>query len=277
MLKKTLVYICIFSTFSVITNIAKAEEIDLGGVKKQTVNLKPSEKVMKGSLIVDNKEALDNLVQIQHNDEIKDLELLWKSTVDRNDLIKFTMKKLNTPESHRRLHSSAMAKTVSALVYGASFLPTFAGADSLVQSASFTTGRLANSYINKADGKQNPPLSDTELIELAGMIETLQDSIISSYYNYKGSLNKLKDTRSRILLYNKNYSEALRSKGNIEQIISSALYDDMLIQEYNQEQNAKKYYLELERLAGKETVDKLLLSQYAFKNQLLNTEAIKKN
>ena len=38
-----------------------------------------------------------------------------------------------------------------------------------------------------------------------GLIEELQEKIISSYYQYKGALNKLKDTRARIILYNKNY------------------------------------------------------------------------
>ncbi len=80
-----------------------------------------------------------------------------------------------------------------------------------------------------------------------------------------------------MLLKNKNYSEALTKNNELEIIISSALYDDMLVEEFTQEQNAKKYYLELERLAGKDSVDKLVLSQYAYKNQLMNTEALKKN
>ena len=54
---------------------------------------------------------------------------------------------------------------------------------------------------------QEVPLTDTELIELAGLVEELQDKIIDSYYNYKNSLLLLKDTRARLLLYNKNYSK----------------------------------------------------------------------
>ena len=53
-------------------------------------------------------------------------------------------------------------------------------------------------------------------------------------------------------------------------------YEEMQLQEYKQEQEAKKYYLALERLAGKEAVDSLILSQYALKNELINTEKIKK-
>lgn len=273
MFKKFLVSLILASFFS--SGVSFAEEVKLGVQPKRTVNLRPVDKVTKGSLIINDGQSLNNLIKMQQEDELKDLELIWKATVEKNNLIKFTMKKLNTPESQRRLHSSLMAKSVSAIVYGATFLPSFMGANSAVQSASFTTGRLANNFINKTSVQQTPPLSDTELIELAGTIENLQDTIISAYYNYKGSLTKLKDTRTRMILYNKNYADAIAKNNKLEVTISSALYDDMLMQEFSQEQNAKKYYLELERLAGKETIAKLSLAQYALKNQLVNPESIK--
>ena len=170
-----------------------------------------------------------------------------------------------------------MAKSLSSLVYGASFIPMFTGSNAMLQSASFSAGRLANNYINKESSTmQSTPITDTELIQLAGTIEDLQEKIISSYYQYKGSLNKLKDTRSRIILYNKNYSKAIEKNALTELVVSSALYEEMQLQEFKQEQEAKKYYLALERLAGKKAVDGLILSQYALKNQLINTENLKK-
>ena len=214
---------------------------------------------------------------MQKQSEIQDIELLWQATVDNNKLIKFTMQKLNTPEGQRRLHSSLAAKTLSAVVYGASFLPSFAGSDSLVQSASFATGKLINNYLNKNSMPKQDLISDTELIELAGTIEALQDTVISAYYNYKGALNNLKDARANIVLYNKNYSNAIKKGDTTELIISSSLYEDMLMNEYFAEQETKKYYLELERLAGAKTLAKLNLTQYAFKNTIINPESLKKN
>lgn len=248
--------------------------ISLDKQQNKRLNLKPVDNKISGSLVINDQATLNNLVKVQQTDELKDLDTLWKATVEKNELIKFTLKKLNTPESQRRLHSSLMAKGLSAIVYGATFLPSFMGANPLAQSASFTTGRLANNYINKNSTPQVTPLTDTELIELAGMIENLQDVLISNYYNYKGALTMLKDTRSRLILYNKNYANAIQKGDRLEITVSSALYDDMVMQEFSQEQIAKKYYMELERLAGKETVDKLSLAQYALKNQLVNPYAI---
>lgn len=259
------------------SNISNAEVIRLEPTEKNSITLSDKKDIYNKNLVIKDKNIIEDLIQMQKEEEVKDIELLWRATIDNNSLIKFTMNKLNTPESQRRLHSSLLAKGVSSLIYGASFIPMFTGSNAMMQSASFSAGRLANNYINKeAAAGQKAPITDTELIQLAGTIEELQEKIISSYYEYKGALNKLKDTRSRIILYNKNYSEALKSNSITELVVSSALYEDMQLQEYKQEQEAKKYYLSLERLAGKKAVDSLILSQYALKNQLINTESMKK-
>ena len=114
------------------------------------------------------------------------------------------------------------------------------------------------------------PLTDTELIELAGMIESLQDQIINSYYNYKMALNKVKDTRQRLVIYNKNYANAIKSDNKMEMIVSGALYDDLMFEEFEQIREARKYQMDLERLAGKKTVQNLNLYQYAFKDELFS-------
>ncbi len=254
-----------------------AEIIRLESVEKNELKLNTNKELKEKNLVLKDKDAIEELIKMQKEEEVKDIELLWRATIDNNTLIKFTMNKLNTPESQRRLHSSIMAKSLSSLIYGASFIPMFMGSDVMLQSASFSAGRLANNFINKeASTMQSTPITDTELIQLAGTIEELQEKIISSYYQYKGALNKLKDTRSRIILYNKNYSEALKNNSMTELVVSSALYEEMQLQEYKQEQDAKKYYLALERLAGKKAVDSLILSQYALKNQLINTESLNK-
>lgn len=268
-----LIVVCLFLQ----TGFCFAEVIRLEPVEKNTLQLNNNKESGNKNLVIKDRDVVEDLIKMQKEEEVKDIELLWRATIDNNALIKFTMNKLNTPESQRRLHSSVMAKGLSSLIYGASFIPMFTGSNAMIQSASFSAGRLANNFLNKdASAGQQAPITDTELIQLAGTIEDLQEKIISSYYRYKGALNKLKDTRSRIILYNKNYSNALQRGSLTELAVSSALYEDMQLQEYRQEQEAKKYYMSLERLAGKKAVDSLILSQYALKNQLINTEKIKK-
>ncbi len=272
------IIVLILCLFSVDLSV-NAEVIRLDAGEKNELKLTDKVDMQNKNLVIQDRDVVEDLIKIQKEEEVKDIELLWQAAVNNNSLIKFTMNKLNTPESQRRLHSSLMAKSLSSLIYGASFIPMFTGSNAMMQTAAFSAGRLANNFINKeasAANGQQAPITDTELIQLAGTIEDLQEKIISSYYEYKGALNKLKDTRSRIILYNKNYSNALKNNSLTELVVSSALYEDMQLQEYKQEQEAKKYYLSLERLAGKEAVDSLILSRYALKNQLINTEKIKK-
>lgn len=247
--------------------------LDKNSVEKPQIILETTEKQLKGSLLVNDSETLANLIEVQKDHDIKDLEKLWQGTVENNQVIEFALKKLATPESQRRIHSSLMAKTLSAIVTGASFVPTLMGANYGIQTSAFSAGRLAQGLLNKKTMPQETPLTDTELIELAGMVEDLQDTLISSYYNYKNSLSQLKDTRSKMILYSRNYSKALDSGNVLEIAISSSLYDSMRVQEFNLEQASKKYHIQLQRLAGKKIVDSLELYQYDF-NSLLYKDGV---
>ncbi len=251
--------------------------LDKNNLEKQEISTGNSNKSLQGSLLVNDSETLANLIDEQKEHDLKDLEKLWQGTVENNQVIEFALKKLATPESQRRIHSSLMAKTLSAIVSGASFVPSLMGANPAVQTSAFSAGRLAQGLLNKKNVPQETPLTDTELIELAGMVEDLQDTLISSYYNYKNTLSQLKTTRSKMLLYSRNYNNALYSDDVMELAISTNLYDSMRLQEYNLEQSAKKYHIQLQRLAGKKIVDSLEMYQYDFDSVLYKQEGGKVN
>lgn len=267
-------FLVLFLTFLACANVLFAEEIALPSGSKQQVKYTPKVVKETKNLTIDEDTALKGIVNLQQQKDLEDIDMLWKATVENNSIIKFAMKKLSIPPSQQRYHSSILAKSASALISGASFLPAMFGSNYMIQSASYATGRLANNYISKANNPQEVPLTDTELIELAGMIESLQDQIINSYYNYKMVLNQVKDTRQRLVLYNKNYSQALKNDNTMEIIVSSAMYDDLLFEEFMLTKEARKYQMELERLAGKKTVQNLNLYQYAFKNELFSQKLL---
>lgn len=265
-MKKMLGILFAFLLFS--SSAYALDEVSLSKMPKEQVKVEKTPKVVKGSLLISENQILNDLIELQKQKDIEDIEILWKGTVENNKVIGFALKKLATPESQRRIHSSLMAKTLSAIISGASFVPCFMGSDPTIRTGSFAAGRLAQTLLNKKNTPQEIPLTDTELIELAGMVEDLQDKIIDAYYNYKGSLGQIKETRQRLLLYQKNYTKALDSGDVLDTSISCSLYDSMTLQEYYYVQNAKKYHLELQRLAGKKAMDKLNLYQYNFNSAL---------
>jgi len=261
-------FLGILITFFIPLSAVALEAVSLEKMPKEKIEVTKAPRVIKGSLLISDDQMLDELIKLQRTKDLEDIDALWKGTVANNKVIGFALKKLATPESQRRIHSSLMAKTLSAVISGSSFAPSFMGADPTIRTASFAAGRIAQTLLNKKTVPQEIPLTDTELIELAGLVESLQDEIITAYYNYKSSLSQVKDSRSRLILYNKNYNKAL-DKGDLLDIsISSSLYDSMVLQEYSYKQSAKKYHLELQRLAGKKTVANLNLYQYNFNSAM---------
>ncbi len=253
------------------------DEVNLKLAPTHYIILKDQVKQDKKSLLIEEEQKLEKITDEQKTKDLEDLEKIWLATVEKNKLIQFTLKKLAVPENERRIHSSFMAKSLSALVSGASFLPSFAGMNYSIQTASFATGKIVNNLINKKNVPQTPPLTDTELIELAGMIENLQDNIINSYYNYKGALNELKQIRTKLVLYNKNYANAIKKNDSLEIIISSAMYDNTLLEEFRAKENAKRYQMELERLTSQETIKSLNLYARDISDELLDVKLLNSN
>ena len=237
--------------------------IKLEKVEDFDVKYKDKVEILKGSLFVDNALEAQKQINEQQKADLQDIENLWNATVSNNPMISFCLKKLAIPAEQRRIHSSLMAKSMSAIISGAALLPSFLGMNYGIQSGAYAAGRLANNLINKEnnDKLQNPSLTDTEAIELASLIEDLQDEIIVDYYNYKGALIKLKKCREQLLLHNKNYSDALDKNNSLDIAITSSQWEDELIEEYRLKQEVKKYRLALTRLAGKKTVDELNIIQ----------------
>lgn len=259
------------------SSVVFADEIKLGKVEKEKIQVDKSPKVIKGSLLITDDQMLSELIELQKKKDLEDIENLWKGTISNNKVIEFALKKLATPESQRRVHSSLMAKTLSAVISGSSFIPMFMGSDPAVTTGSFAAGKIAQNLINKKNVPQEIPLTDTELIELSGLVEDLQDKIIDAYYNYKSSLSQIKEARQKLILYHRNYSKALEKDDILDIAISSSLYDAISLQEFNAMQNAKKYHLELQRLAGKKAVANLNLYQYNFNSALFKNKGGKKS
>ncbi len=240
-------------------------EVTLGdNVQKHEIIYSKKPQKISGSLFIDNAEEAQMIINKQQESDVKDLEKLWAATAEKNQIIKFSLQKLAIPEEQRRIHSSLMAKSLSALISGASMLPSFMGSSYAVQSASYASARLANNLINRENYNKlkDSPLTDTEMIELATLIEDLQDNIVNSYYGYKGSLLRLKEIRSQMLLYNKNYNTALDMNDTLEIAVASALWDNVKIKEAAEIENVKKYQALLERYAGQKAVNELELVQY---------------
>ena len=221
----------------------------------------PVKKVESIDLSKDD-EAKIKLFQVQKKQDVEDITALWQATVERNNVIKFALKKVTMNPEERRKHSSKMARTISALINGATLLPYMFGMDASIASATAAGASLATQTArNKLGfGPQNIPVTDTELIQLASLIEDLQNGLIRNYYSYKSSIELLKDCRSKLAVYEKNYKEALKQKDEANILVTRALYEKQQLEEIRLKNQIKTARIELERFAGEETVNSLNLA-----------------
>ncbi|MBQ8847913.1 MAG: hypothetical protein IJ003_03120 [Candidatus Gastranaerophilales bacterium] len=250
------------------------DEIRLDKVQDFDVQYTQQVQTLKGSLFIDDTIEAQKQINEQQKADLEDIENLWNSTVSNNPMIGFCIKKLAIPAEQRRIHSSMMAKSMNAIISGAALLPSFLGMNYGIQSGAYAAGRLATNLINKENNQklQNPALTDTEAIELASLVEDLQDEIIVDYFKYKGALTKLKKCREQLLLHNKNYSEALEKNDSLNITITSSQWEEEQIEEYRLKQEVKKYQMALTRLAGKKTVDNLNVAQFDLTLQNVNKD-----
>jgi hypothetical protein len=235
--------------------------IDVKNKTKQKLEVDKPVQTIKKSFIQTSEEGMKQAFEIQKKQDIDDIKSLWESTVERNSVIKFAIKKLALPPEQRRVHSSVMARTLSTLISGASMMPGMFGADRIISTASAASGTITNRIIRSKSLPKNMPITDTELIQLAGLVEQLQNELIKNYYDYKSSIEGLKECRSKLMIYNKNYATALKEKNEPNILVSSAMYDNQSIDEIKIKQMIKLHRLELERLAGPEIVNNLNLTK----------------
>ncbi|MEI8389516.1 MAG: hypothetical protein WCG23_06480 [bacterium] len=236
-------------------------ELKINDENKLKINVTEPVKQIDGQLFKSKDEMMSQYFQVQKKMDIDDIKVLWESTIDRNPIIKFALKKLAMPAEQRRVHSSIMAKTVSTLISGASILPGLLGADPLTSSASSAAGTLAGRVISSKERPKQFPLTDTELIHLARLVEDLQDRTIKNYYEYKSGLESLKTARQEVLKQNMAYSVAFRAKDPLALMAAKALYDNAIKDEMDLKQEVKTHRLELERLAGTDTLNNLTLGK----------------
>jgi len=249
-------------------------DLKVNDQNKIKINMTAPVKLMNGQVFKSKDELFKEYLQEQKKMDVDDIKILWEATVDKNPIIKFALRKLAAPASQRKVHSSIMAKSVSTLINGAAILPSMFGCDPITSTATSAGGSIAGRIIESKQMPKELPLTDTELIHLARLIEDLQDKVIKNYYEYKSGLESLKTARAEVFNQNNAYSKAIKANDSIAILTTKVLYDNAMKDEMLSKQNAKIHRLELARLAGDETFTKLKLGKIMDMDSSSSTPAV---
>ncbi len=210
---------------------------------------------------VAKREALQGLLDVQQQIDTQDLEQLWQAAVEKNPVIRFSLEKLATPADLRPHQSSRfLTKTLSTMISGATMATTMlpGGGAYRNMSSMAASSALQNLVTGKTQATPGS-LTDTEKIQLAGLIDDLKARLIHTYQNYRSTLQLLVESHAITVQKNTVYSTALNGHNDLALMASSGTYYQALMSETDLRQKAQLYRLELERISGQVAVDKLAL------------------
>ena len=68
--------------------------LDKSSIEKPQIEVQNNQTKLNGSLLINSSCDLEQLIDQQKEHDLKDLELLWKGTVENDKIIGFALKKL---------------------------------------------------------------------------------------------------------------------------------------------------------------------------------------
>jgi hypothetical protein len=232
------------------------------GIVKTLKTHEPLKKLDTDLGIKQSTGEFQTLLQLQKYQDEADLALLWESTVENSPVIRFSLEKIATPTELRFKKSSVfLRKSLGMMISGASL-----GASLIPGGSSYRTmGIMAggDAMRNLTQGRMidlSHALTPTEQIQLAGMVDDIQGRLIHTYHDYKNTLQALSNAHHLAIKNSNLFSKAKASGSDVAVMAAGTAYYKALLNETGLRQKAIIYRLQLERLAGKETVDKLQLS-----------------
>ena len=226
----------------------------------------------------DRPERLDNKVAVQDATQMQflakqqqaldkdDYNKLWASTVERNPVIQFALEKVTSPADLQPNISSKFYKNLASMavqgltVGSMMFLP--GGGYQRMGAAALGQG-VDNVLTGKNKEQPGAPLTDTEKIQLAQLLEELNSALLTDYHNYKNTLMLLSEIQQSVIEKNNTYSHAIKGGNEVAMMAAATAYYKSAKNQTELRQQAKLYRMKLERLAGNDAVSDLQLALFS--------------
>ena len=198
-----------------------------------------------------SKEISQNL-QIDYDEILADLSLLWQGAATKSDTIKFALYKLSNPNADKPDHSSV--KKVLSTIANMSTLIGAGTGNPLLSCASLIGGNTLGilSQDNKSLNYKYTKVDDADMIILVRKIDNLQQKVVDMYYDYM-TTRELYNMRSEMAKRRHfNYNQAQNSSKEII-IMSDAYYREALDMQRKAKGTFADKRAQLEQLVGSDT------------------------
>ena len=195
-----------------------------------------------------SKEVSQNL-QIDYDQILADVSLLWQGAATKSDTIKFALYKLSNPDADKPDHSS-VRKVLTTIANMSTIIGAGSG-NPILYCASLIGGNTLGifSQDTKALNYKYTKVDDADMIILVRKIDNLQQKVVEMYYDYM-TTREIYNMRSEMVKSRyQNYNTAQNSSKEVI-IITDAYYREAL----DLQKKAKSDYAgkrsQLEQLVG---------------------------
>lgn len=198
-----------------------------------------------------SKEISQDL-NIDYDDMMQDLSLLWQGAATKSDIIKFALYKLANPDKDK-----PDDKSVKKVLQSIANMSTLLGAgmgNPILSSTSFIGGNMLGimSQDDKAINYKYTKVNDADMIILVRKVDDLQQKVVSRYYDYMTARTLLEMTTKMSKQRYQNYQ--LAQNGSKELIlITDAYYRESLDVQMKARSDFYSRRASLEQLIGNET------------------------
>jgi len=198
-----------------------------------------------------SKEISQDL-DIEYDDMLQDLSMLWQGAASKSDIIKFALYKLSNPEAGK-----PDDKSVKKVLQTIASMSTLIGAgmgNPILSSGSFIGGNVLGimSQDDKAINYKYTKVNDADMIILVRKVDDLQQKVVNAYYDYMTTRKLIDMTTKMAKQRHQNYQYA--QNGSKELIlITDAYYRESLDMQMKARSDFYTKRASLEQLVGNDT------------------------
>lgn len=191
-------------------------------------------------------------LDMDYDDMLRDLSMLWQGAATKSDIIKFALYKLANPDKDK-----PDDKSVKKVLQSIASMSTLVGAgmgSPLLAGSSFLGGNMLGimSQDDKAANYKYTKVNDADMIILVRKVEDLQQKVVNRYCDYLTTRTVLDMTTKMAKQRYQNYQ--LAQNGSKELVlITDAYYREALDEQMKTRSDFYSKRAALEQLVGNET------------------------
>ena len=188
-------------------------------------------------------------VEIDYNEMMEDLSLLWQGAATRSDTIKFAIYKLSNPDKDKP-DQSAVRKVLTTIAGMSTFLGAGTG-NPVLASAALIGGNTLGimSEDTKALNYKYTQVTDADMIILVRKVDELQQKVVDMYYDYMTARQLYDMTTDMVRQRYNNYQNAQKLSKEVI-LITDTFYREALDEQVKARGSFFEKRSRLEQLVG---------------------------